>query len=211
MDYLTFLGSPIGIILEVCIMGGVAVWLVFGGSLGSKKERWVILDRLKPSTPEAGGQATLYVVSKAKNKLNQEDQIKLPDGKKMTVPADYQQFLETLTIRKKLTLKPGTYRMAAKEAGNIVKLSPSFADTSKIMFDNLHLTQIINRSSLAALARYAASALGDNWLYIVLALMGGLGMGYIIEPYFNHTPPIIEYCTRLINGTVVPRGTCPQL
>ena len=207
MDYAAFLSSPLGLILMSAALAVVAVFVLFRGP-ATVKDRLVILHRLKPSTEDAGGQSTLSVVEKKRKKGAAEPQVKFQDGVSMTVPDDKIQLADTLTIRKKLTLKPGTYRLLGREAGNLVALAKSLADVSGLMLDNAGMTRVINRSSLIALAKGAAGIVAENIMFIVLALMAGVGVGYIMYPQFNHLPPIIEYCTRLANGTVLPRG-CP--
>ena len=207
MDYAAFLSSPLGLILMSAGVGVVVVVLLFKGPK-TTKDRLVILHRLRPSTADAGGQSTIYIVEKKRKKGAAEPQVSFPDSVKMTMPDDQMHLADTLTMRKKLTLKAGTYRMLGREAGNLVTFAKSLADTSDQMLDNAGMTKVINRSSLIALAKGAAGLVAENIMFIVLALMAGVGVGYIMYPQFNHLPPIIEYCTRLANGSMVPRG-CP--
>lgn len=203
-DYIAFLTSPIGItMLTVLVCAPIVAWAF---RLGAKKEMFAILDRLKPSTEESGGRSSLYMVNRIKSARNKEGQVTLPDKTKMTIPDESLAMADTLTIRKKVTLKVGTYYLLGKEAGNLVGFSKSLADASRLMMDNKSMTIVINRASLVTLARGAAGTLAENWVYIVLGVMAGVSVGWILYPEFNHLPPVVECFTRLGNGTMRPSG-----
>ena len=208
MNYNAFLASPEGLVLMTIVIAGAAAAAIFLFPSSGKKEKLVVLEREKPSTDEAGGKSKLFVAPVSIRKSNQNPEAKMPNGDKLTVDQDALKMADTLTITKKLTLPKGVYKLLGKEAGNFTTFAKSFADTSDLMLDNKDMTRIVNRRSLVALARGAGGAISENILYIVLALMAGVSVGWVIYPYFNHISPIIEYCTHLPNGTVVPAG-CP--
>jgi hypothetical protein len=209
MDYATFLSSPEGLVIMAVAMAAVAVLVLVRFPSGGKKgERIVVLERKQASTDETGGLSSLYLVQTKTNKVNGNPEALMPDKVKMTVEPEAMKKADTLTIHKRLNLKPGVYRIVGREAGNLVTFAKSLSDTSDQMLDNAGMTRIINRRSLTSLARGLGGVLSDNLMYIILALMAGVSVGWVIYPYFNHAAPIIEYCTHLNNGTVIPAG-CP--
>lgn len=208
MDYNAFLGSPEGLVIMIVAIAGAAAFLLIRTPGGKKEPSIAVLERKQASTATAGGLSSIYLVRPTIRKSNQNKEIKAPDGAKFTLDDDKMRMADTLIIPKKLSLPKGVYRIIAREGGNLTLFGKSLANTSSLMLDNADMTRIINRRSLILLAKGAGGAISENILYIVLALMAGVSVGWVIYPYFNHVAPIIEYCTHLPNGTVVPVG-CP--
>ena len=195
MDYVAFLSSPLGLILMVAACGAVGVWIFLKGP-GGKRESVLVLERVKPHI------STLWLGKQWKPKNPGELQLMLPDKRKFTIAEEAKSDYEAIYDHK----KKRWVKLWPLENGNLVKFGNRFGVNGSPIMDAETVSRVLNRDFFRRLSEALKGNTG--YMMLVMGAIVGISIGWILYPSFNHPPPIFEFCTRLQNGTVIPRS-CP--
>jgi hypothetical protein len=166
---------------------------------GKKQEKVLVQERVKPDDWK-------LLVGKLYRPTDKSDKRIQVDGRRFIIPDEKEGEYVRFKVEKKIP--QGVHKMFLLETAQIVAPPDNLVTAPSPVLDNQTTSAVVNRTSAR---RLAAPKLPQGQLYVWL-LMGsivGIAIGWIIYPQFNHAAPVLEFCTRLANGTDVPKGICP--
>ena len=194
MDFSSLLSDPLFLSIVSSVVIGAAIVAYFVGS--PKKEKVLILERLKPGTSILRAD-----VGYQRQKNPGEMMLKLKDGRKFVVPEEKTSTFETVTFQGKQR------KLWGLENGQITSLADKLAEVSSILLDHATVTAAMTRASAKRLAAPKLPK-SDLYLYLAMGAIVGMALAWILYPQLNHPAPVIQ-CYRLLpNGSRVFQGYC---
>jgi hypothetical protein len=210
MSFIAWLSTSQGELFTVSVMAAAAVMVVLamfvtGGILdlsflfgGSKVEKVWIANRVKPDVWEYDFKARM---GPGKGKGPQEMILRTSKKKRFLIPTGKEGEYHRVYDGKKW------HKVWYIEGGQIVQWSQDLGEQSNPLLDQETVTAVQNRGSARRLA--AQSATGDRWIYLIMGAAVAFALAWVAYPMLNHPAPALIYCTRLLNGTVIPKAICP--
>ena len=195
MDFIAWLNTTQGLEISAVVAGVACLVILLLVFMKPKEITTFAIERVKPQYN------VLRRIKETRTKNPGDIMLELPDGRKFEIPTSEEESVEILSVPKSITIKQGWRKFWFIENGQIVKRIGALADKATALLDHETMTIIANRKSAGRLAT-ARGAIGGNWTMIILAAAAAGTLGYILYPQFNHVAPVVEYCSRMANGTV---------